>query len=48
MHTEPRNIYSGITPSGSVKKSYFSYVPSAFHGSPFEDPGKHERRAILE
>lgn len=33
--TEPRNIYSGITASGMVKKSYFSYTPSAFHGSPF-------------
>jgi hypothetical protein len=31
-----------------VKKSYFSYTPSAFHGSPFEDPGKPERKQNLE
>lgn len=38
--TEPRNIYSGTTSTGMIKKSYFSYTPSAFHGSPYQDPSK--------
>jgi hypothetical protein len=38
-------VYSGTTSTGSLRKNYFSYTPSAFHGSPYLDPGKAERKA---
>jgi hypothetical protein len=47
IKTEERNIYSGINSTGNIKKSYFSYVPSPFHGSPYEDPGRAERKSKL-
>jgi hypothetical protein len=34
--------------SGSLRKNNFSYIPSPFHGSAYEDPGKHERKLELE
>lgn len=46
--TQPRNIYSGITSSPSLQKNYFNYTPSPFHGSPYIDPGKIERKQQLE
>lgn len=48
MRTEPRNVYSGTTSTGNLKKNYFSYTPSAFHGSPYLDPGKAERKLVLQ
>lgn len=47
VKTYQRNIYSGTNSTGSLRKNYFSYVPSAFHGSPYEDPGKFERKQNL-
>jgi hypothetical protein len=41
-------VYSGTTSTGSLRKNYFSYTPSAFHGSPYLDPGKVERRLVLQ
>ena len=47
VKTEPRNIYSGPTKTGSLKKNFFSYTPSPMASSPYMDPGKHERQARL-
>jgi hypothetical protein len=41
-------MYSGGNSTGSLKKNYFSYVPSAFHGSEYQDPGKPQRKWELE
>ena len=31
-----------------MKKNYFSYIPSPFHGSAYQDPGAQERKASLQ
>jgi hypothetical protein len=46
--TQPRNIYSGSTSTPQLQKNFFSYTPSPFHGSAYQDPGKQERQQQLE
>jgi hypothetical protein len=41
VKTEQRNIFSGVTASGILKKCYFHYETSVYQGDPYIDPGKH-------
>ena len=43
VKTEERNVFSGITASGVLKKTFFNYESSVFQGDPYMDPGKIER-----
>lgn len=47
VKTEERNIFSGITASGVLKKSYFNYETSVYQGDPYTDPGKTQRQENL-
>lgn len=48
MFSQPRNIYSGSASTPALQKNFFSYTPSPFQGSVYQDPGKEERKQQLE
>lgn len=48
VKTKERNIYSGATSSGTLKKSFFQYRPSVFHGDEYMDPGKVDRLQVVK
>lgn len=40
VKTENRNLFSGVTATGVLQKSFFSYSPSYLPGDVYYDPGK--------